>query len=151
MGADFAAVEVGTLVTNWPFQVGRSSNGGWGAAAKPRGIGAMTKLDLLYTEQTKKFDEICTLVARELGYGAWSTLSVVDRNQVEDEAEQYVEQWDETVELQTSPTIRPMTPLRRLLSEYHTICERILDEREIEDGLWAYRRRSQTRRTRPSR
>ena len=29
-------------------------------------------------------------------------------------------------------TIRPITPLRRLLAEYHGICERILDEHEID-------------------
>jgi hypothetical protein len=96
---------------------------------KKRGIGAMTKLELLYAQKTKKFDEICALVARELGYGELSTLSGEDRNQVEDEAEQYVKEWEETVEMRTSPTIRPITPLRRLLSQYHDICERILDQR----------------------
>ena len=114
---------------------------------KKRGIGAMTKLELLYAQKTKKFDEICALVARELGYGELSTLSGEGRNQIENEAEQYVKQWEETVEMRTSPTIRPITPLRRLLSQYHDICERILDQREIEVGLWAYKRRS--RRGRP--
>jgi hypothetical protein len=114
---------------------------------KKRGIGAMTKLELLYAQKTKKFDEICALVARELGYGELSTLSGEGRNQIEDEAEQYVKQWEETVEMRTSPTIRPITPLRRLLSQYHDICERILDQREIEVGLWAYKRRP--RRGRP--
>jgi hypothetical protein len=114
---------------------------------KKRGIGAMTKLELLYAQKTKKFDEICALVARELGYGELSTLSGEGRNQIENEAEQYVKQWEETVEMRTSPTIRPITPLRRLLSQYHDICERILDQREIEVGLWAYKRRP--RRGRP--
>jgi len=114
---------------------------------KKRGIGAMTKLELLYAQKTKEFDEICALVARELGYGELSTLSGKDRNQVENEAEQYVKEWEETVEMRTSPTIRPITPLRRLLSRYHDICERILDQREIEVGLWAYKRRP--RRGRP--
>ena len=107
----------------------------------------MTKLELLYAEKAKKFDRICALVARELSYGKLSTMNGEGRNQVEDEAEQYVEQWEETVEMRTSPTIRPMTPLRRLLSQYHDICERILDEHEIEEGLWAYK--SGTRRRRP--
>ena len=115
-------------------------------ALKQRGIGAMTKLELLYVEKIKKFDEICALVARELGYGELSTMNGEGRNRVEDEAEQYVEQWEETVEMRTSPTIRPITPLRRLLSQYHDICERILDEHELEEGLWAYKQGSRRRR-----
>ena len=35
---------------------------------------------------------------------------------------------------------RQMTPLRRLLAEYHDTCEKILDEEEIEVGLWAYKK-----------
>ena len=54
-----------------------------------------------------------------------------------------MEQWEETVEMTTSPTIRLMTPLRRLLAEYHDTCEKILDEEEIEVGLWAYKKRPQ--------
>jgi hypothetical protein len=106
----------------------------------------MTKLELLYAEKIKKFDEICALVARELGYGDLSTMNGEGRNRVVDEAEQYVEQWEETVEMRTSPTIRPITPLRRLLSTYHDICERILDEHELEEGLWAYKQGSRRRR-----
>ena len=106
----------------------------------------MTKLELLYAEKAKKFGEICALVARELGYGELATINGEGRDQVEDEAEQYVEQWREMVELRTSPTIRPITPLRRLLSQYHDICERILDEHEIEVGLWAHRRGIRRRR-----
>jgi hypothetical protein len=102
----------------------------------------MTKLELLYAQKSKKFGEGAA-AARELGYGELSTLSVEDRIRVEDEAKQYVEQWEETVEMTTSPTIRPMTPLRRLLAEYHDTCERILDEQEIGVGLWAYKKRSQ--------
>ena len=86
---------------------------------------------------------MCAVAARELGYGELSTLSVEDRIRVEDEAKQYVEQWEETVEMTTSPTIRLMTPLRRLLAEYHDTCEKILDEEEIEVGLWAYKKRPQ--------
>ena len=108
----------------------------------------MTKLELLCAQKAEKFASICSLVARELGYGEPSTLSEADRDQVKDEAEQYVELWGETVEMKTSPTIRPMTPLRRLLSEHQNLCERILDEREIEVGLWAYQRQSQKRRRR---
>jgi hypothetical protein len=48
--------------------------------------------------------------------------------------------------MKTNFTIRPITPLRRLLAEYHDICERILDEHEIDAGLWAYRKRALKRR-----
>jgi hypothetical protein len=108
----------------------------------------MTKLELLYAQKSKKFDEVCARVARELGYGELSTLSEEERKWVEDEAKQYVEQWEETVEMRTSSTIRPITPLRRLLAEHHDICERILDEQEMDAGLWAYRKRAEKRRTR---
>jgi hypothetical protein len=110
----------------------------------------MTKLEALYAQKAGKFTLICALVARELGFGELSAISEEGRNQVEDEAEQYVEQWAETVEMKTSPTIRPMTPLRRLLSEYHDLCERILDEQEIKVGLWAYQKRTQRRRRQPT-
>jgi hypothetical protein len=51
----------------------------------------MTKLEVLFAEKAEKFAAICALVARELGYGELSTISEEDRNQVEDDAEQYVE------------------------------------------------------------
>ena len=106
----------------------------------------MTKLELLYAQKSQKFGELCARVARELGYSElWASRDQV-RNRVEDEAKQYVEQWEETVEMRTSLTIRPITPLRRLLAEYHEIGERILDEHEIDAGLWAYRKRAQRRR-----
>ena len=72
-----------------------------------------------------------------------STLSVEDRIRVEDEAKLYVEQWEETVEMRTNFTIRPVTPLRHLLAEYHDICERLLDEHEIVACLLAHRKRAQ--------
>ena len=106
----------------------------------------MTKLELLYAQKSEKFGQVCAVAARELGYGEVSTLSVEGRIRVEDEAKQYVEQWEETVEMKTNFTIRPITPLRRLLAECHDICERILDEHEIDAGLWAYRKRIQKRR-----
>jgi hypothetical protein len=106
----------------------------------------MTKLELLYAQKSEKFGQLCAVAACELGYGELSALSVEDRMRVEDEAKQYVEQWGETVEMKNNFTIRPITPLRRLLAEYHDICERILDEQEIDAGLWAYRKRAQRRR-----
>ena len=103
----------------------------------------MTKLELLYAQKSEKFAQLCAVAARQLGYGELSALSVDERSRVEDEAKQYVEQWEETVEVTANPIIRPMTPLRRLLAEYHDTCERILDEQEIEIGLWAYKKRPQ--------
>ena len=96
----------------------------------------MTKLDMLNAQRAEKFAALCALVARDLGYGELQYLSEEDRNHIEGEAEHYVE-------LKTSPTIRLMTPLRRLLAEYHDTCEKILDEQEIEVGLWAYKKRPQ--------
>lgn len=109
----------------------------------------MTKLDHLYAEKGKKFDEICAFLARELGYGDLASVDPEDRKYLEHEAEQQVSEWEETTEFRTRPDIRPSTPLRRLLGEYQCICERILDEQEIEIGLWAYKKRS-TRRQRAS-
>lgn len=110
------------------------------------GDSEMTKLELLYAQKSEKFGQVCALAARELGYGELATLTVEDRVRVEEEAKQYVEQWEETVEMRTDFTIRPVTPLRHLLAEYHDICERILDEHEIEAGILAYRQRAQKRR-----
>jgi hypothetical protein len=106
----------------------------------------MTKLEFLYAQKSEKFCQLCAVAARELGYGELSALSVEDRIRVENQAKQYVEQWEETVEMKTDLTIRRITPLRRLLAEYHDICERILDEHELDAGLWAYRKRAQRRR-----
>ncbi len=106
----------------------------------------MTKLELLYAEKAKKFDQLRAVAARELGLGEVSTLKVQARVRVDDQVEQYLEQWEETVEMRTGFTIRPVTPLRRLLAEYQDICERILDEQEIDAGLWAYRKSAQKRR-----
>jgi hypothetical protein len=110
----------------------------------------MTKLELLYAQKAKKLDQLCAVAARELDFGELSTLSAEDRMRVDDQVEQYVEQWEETVEMRAGFTIRPITPLRRLLAEYQNICERILDEHEIDAGLWAYRKRAEKRRRRAS-
>jgi hypothetical protein len=100
----------------------------------------MTKRELLHAQKTKKFDEICVLIARELGFGDLSKMSEAARKQIEGEAEYHVKEWEETVEMRTDPALRPITPLRRLLNQYHHICERILDDHDIEIGLWAYKK-----------
>jgi hypothetical protein len=103
----------------------------------------MTKLDMLNAQRAEKFAALCASVARDLGYGELQHLSEEDRNHIEGEAKHYVALWGETLEIKTSLTIRPITPLRRLLAEYHETCEKILDEQEIEVGLWAYKKRPQ--------
>ena len=62
----------------------------------------MTKLDQLYAEKGKKFDEICALLTRELGYGEFATISAEDRKQVELEVQQHVKEWEETTEFRNS-------------------------------------------------
>jgi hypothetical protein len=106
----------------------------------------MTKLDQLHAEKRTKFDELCALVARELGYQDFAVISPEDRKHVEREAEQHVRDWEEATELRTHSNIRPATRLRRVLIEYQSICERILDERDIAVGLWAYKRGSRRQR-----
>jgi hypothetical protein len=101
----------------------------------------MTKLDQLNAEKGKKFGEICAFMARELGYGDFARIGPEDRKYIEQEAEQQLSDWEETTEFRLRPDIRPSTPLRRLLSEHQDICERILDEQDIEIGLWAYKKR----------
>lgn len=106
----------------------------------------MTKLDLLYAEKGKRFDEICAFVAGELGYNDFAGIDPEDRKYVEHQAEQQVSDWEETTEFRLRPDIRPSTPLRRLLSQHQHVCERILDEQDIEIGLWAYKKRKTGRR-----
>jgi predicted SpoU family rRNA methylase len=103
----------------------------------------VTKLDVLKAQRAEQFTAICTLVARDLGYGEFPRLSEEDQNHIESEVKHCVEMWEKTVEIKTNPNVRPMTPFRRLLAEYHDTCERILDEQEIEVGLWAYKKRPQ--------
>ena len=117
----------------------------WVLPPTKEGIGAMTKLDQLYSEKGKKFDEICALLARELGFGEFAAIGSDDRNQVELEAQEHVKEWEETTEFRTRANIRPITPLRRLLSQHQHICERILDELEIEVGIWASKKRPRRR------
>ena len=75
----------------------------------------MPKLDQLNLEKSKKFTEICELVACELGYRGFAAINPEDRRHIEREAEQQVTEWGETTEFRTRSNIRPITPLRRLL------------------------------------
>ena len=76
----------------------------------------------------------------------FAKLGVEDRHQIDLAADQHLKEWDETTEFRTRANIRPITPLRRLLSQHQQICERILDEEEIEAGLWAQKRGSRRHR-----
>ena len=67
----------------------------------------MTKRELLHVEKNKKFDEICALLARELGYSELGTMSAAMRGYVEREAEYHVKQWEETVEFPCTPRDAP--------------------------------------------
>jgi hypothetical protein len=108
----------------------------------------MDKVELLHALKAAKFEEICGFVARELGLGHLSSLSRYKRSIVEDEAELIIERWGEMAEMGTCPNLRRNVPVRRLLSQYNDICGRILDERDIEIGIWAHQRRSQKRKLR---
>ena len=55
-----------------------------------KGVGAMTKLDQLHLEKSKKFADICALVACELGYGELATIKSEARHHVEREAERRI-------------------------------------------------------------
>ena len=57
-----------------------------------------------------KLAALCVFVARDLGYGDLQHLSEQDQNYIEGEAKNYVELWGETLEMKTSPTMRPITP-----------------------------------------
>ena len=68
------------------------------------GIGAMTKLDQLYAEKGKKFDEICALLARELGFGEFAIIGAEDRNQVELEASSRLKSGKRRLNSELAPT-----------------------------------------------
>ena len=134
----------GTFVTKRLFKVGGSSN--WREGRWRQTKGGMEQCTNSTTEKDKKFAEICALLARELGLGEFAKLGVEDRHQIDLAADQHLKEWDETTEFRTRANIRPITPLRRLLSQHQQICERILDEEEIEVGLWAQKRGSRRQR-----
>jgi hypothetical protein len=103
----------------------------------------MTKLEQLHIEKGKRFAEICAAVADELGYD-FARIDPEDRKYVERQAEQQVSDWEETTEFRLRP-IRPST--RSAASEpVPAYLRRILDEQDIEIGLWAYKKRKRARR-----
>jgi hypothetical protein len=69
------------------FEVRGERPSGSDSAAIKKGDCSMTKLELLYAQKSKKFDEVCALVARELGYSELPLLSDEDRSRVEDGSE----------------------------------------------------------------
>jgi hypothetical protein len=80
----------------------------------------------LETQRAAKFQEIEAIIAWRLGYGALDGLTPEQKSAVKAEAEQAIDQWEETAEMEMPP-IEPSTPLQALLREHHEICEQILD------------------------
>jgi hypothetical protein len=84
----------------------------------------------LERERVAKLREIATLIARDLGYGSFDILADRERLDVQQEAEDAINKWEQAVELELSPP-EPKGPLQVLLREYHDICEAILDEDDM--------------------
>jgi len=72
--------------------------------------------------RAQKFAEIMTVLSETLGPGT----------DLEREAEEAIERWEEGPEMTAAGPIALVTPLNTLLREYHDICENILD---IQDGV----------------
>jgi hypothetical protein len=73
-----------------------------------------------------KFDEICNLVARHLGYGDFSrVVSEAERRTVIEEAQELTENWDEATF--DGWDLAPKTELQRLLAEHQETGKQILD------------------------
>ena len=70
--------------------------------------------------------EICEHLATQLGYGEFSTLEPKLKAQIEDEAENYIDNWEEGPEMEVNPP-NPDTKLQDLLRKRHEIAETILD------------------------
>jgi hypothetical protein len=90
-------------------------------------------LDEMRSRQETKFREIATMIAADLGYGAFGELDPKRRAALELEAEEAILRWEHDAEMQMQP-IEPKTPLQRLLREHHDIGETILDIRKEEDN-----------------
>ena len=71
------------------------------------GIGAMTKLEQIYAEKGKKLDEICALLARELGCGEFATMRAEERKYVELEAGSALKSGERRLNSELAPTFGP--------------------------------------------
>jgi hypothetical protein len=75
------------------------------------------KWNELEARRTEKFGEIMQAIREALG---------LDAENIEQEAEEAIEEWEDGPELKgSSPNL--ITPLQRLLCEYHEICEELID------------------------
>jgi hypothetical protein len=81
-------------------------------------------LKKLQAEHGAKFDQICELVRKRLGYRKLSKLSDEERRQVVEEAEELTENWDRAVV--EDRELQAKTKLQKLLAEHHEIGERLL-------------------------
>jgi hypothetical protein len=71
-----------------------------------------------------KFDQICELIWEKVGYGELKELSADERQQVVEEAEELIENWDLAVFEDWD--LEPKGRLQKLLSEYREISEQII-------------------------
>ncbi len=71
-----------------------------------------------------KFDQICELIRKQLGYKSLDKLSDEERQQVVEEAEELAENWDKA--LFENWGLQARTALQRLLAAHHRISEEIL-------------------------
>ncbi len=81
--------------------------------------------EALYEARCTKFNQIKKLIAEQLGYNP-AAMWASQEKEVEDEAVDACESWEEEAEMQTPPS-EPITPLQVLLREYWDLGERILD------------------------
>jgi hypothetical protein len=79
----------------------------------------------LQAKRATKFDQICELVRKQLGYKSLDKLSDQEHQQVIEEAEELAENWDEASLEDWNLLAR--TELQRLLAEHHEIGEQIVD------------------------
>lgn len=85
------------------------------------------ELEPLVTLEQELRQKIALRIAEEFGQRVGATLS-------EDQAsaaDQAIDAWREEAETEHDlRAFRPLTPLQRLLSDHHEICERIMDMRD---------------------
>jgi hypothetical protein len=74
--------------------------------------------------RASKFGEIMQVISERLGADA----------DLELEAEEAIERWEEGPEMNVRGPIALVTPLNTLLREYHEICEQLLDIQDADQN-----------------
>ena len=90
--------------------------------------------DDLYQQLEATDREICEHLAERLGYGEFASLDTKLQAKLNDEAENYIDNWEEGPEMEMNPP-NPDTNLQNLLRKRHDIAEKILDIQDDELGL----------------